>query len=65
MMAGASTTLHWHGFHQKETPWMDGKLKLILLYSEHFLHDLSFRSTFHYTMSNRLFNDISLLFQGN
>lgn len=25
MMAGASTTLHWHGFHQRETPWMDGK----------------------------------------
>lgn len=23
-MGGSATTLHWHGFLQKETPWMDG-----------------------------------------
>jgi FtsP/CotA-like multicopper oxidase with cupredoxin domain len=24
MMGGTTTTIHWHGFHQKQTPWMDG-----------------------------------------
>ena len=24
MMSGVSTTLHWHGFLMKESPWMDG-----------------------------------------
>ncbi|KAG5671819.1 hypothetical protein PVAND_001994 [Polypedilum vanderplanki] len=24
LMAGTSTTIHWHGLHQKETPFMDG-----------------------------------------
>lgn len=23
-LAGSELTLHWHGLHQKETPWMDG-----------------------------------------
>ncbi|XP_058451557.1 uncharacterized protein LOC131430521 [Malaya genurostris] len=23
-MEGLSSTIHWHGFHQQETPWMDG-----------------------------------------
>lgn len=23
-LAGAGLTLHWHGLHQKKTPWMDG-----------------------------------------
>lgn len=23
-MEGLSSTLHWHGFHQTESPWMDG-----------------------------------------
>lgn len=24
MMGGTSATIHWHGFHQVKTPWMDG-----------------------------------------
>lgn len=24
MMGGTSSTIHWHGFHQRETPFMDG-----------------------------------------
>lgn len=24
MMGGTAATIHWHGFHQRETPWMDG-----------------------------------------
>ncbi|CRK96923.1 CLUMA_CG010348, isoform A, partial [Clunio marinus] len=24
MMMGYETTIHWHGFHQKDYPWMDG-----------------------------------------
>jgi FtsP/CotA-like multicopper oxidase with cupredoxin domain len=24
MMGGTSATIHWHGFHQLDTPWMDG-----------------------------------------
>jgi FtsP/CotA-like multicopper oxidase with cupredoxin domain len=24
MMAGTTSTIHWHGFHQRESPWMDG-----------------------------------------
>lgn len=23
-MDGSATSIHWHGMHQKETPWMDG-----------------------------------------
>jgi FtsP/CotA-like multicopper oxidase with cupredoxin domain len=23
-MAGTAATIHWHGLHQRETPWMDG-----------------------------------------
>ncbi|XP_053694017.1 uncharacterized protein LOC128741918 [Sabethes cyaneus] len=23
-MEGLASTIHWHGFHQKDTPWMDG-----------------------------------------
>lgn len=23
-MAGTSTTIHWHGIHQRQTPYMDG-----------------------------------------
>lgn len=23
-MSGADETIHWHGFHQRATPWMDG-----------------------------------------
>lgn len=23
-MGGTSASIHWHGFHQRETPWMDG-----------------------------------------
>lgn len=24
MMGGTSAAIHWHGFHQVKTPWMDG-----------------------------------------
>lgn len=24
LMGGTASTLHWHGFHQRETPYMDG-----------------------------------------
>jgi FtsP/CotA-like multicopper oxidase with cupredoxin domain len=24
MMAGTSSTIHWHGFHHRESQWMDG-----------------------------------------
>lgn len=24
MMSGAAASIHWHGFHHRATPWMDG-----------------------------------------
>lgn len=32
LQMGESLTIHWHGIHQINTPWMDGKI--VILYCQ-------------------------------
>lgn len=58
-MAGLSTSLHWHGFHMRATPWMDGMEILESIYSHFTIHYR--RCTISHSMPSAIRINISLL----